>query len=196
MLFYLTTVGFAGFLMDDRPPTPSEGEMSFEVRAGYANWCQGDYLCRNTILMSLDERLYNVFKVHKTSKEVWETLDLKYQVDKTNTTKYVVAKWLDYKMVDSRPVMDQVEEFQTLSHEVQAEGMPLADALLVAIIIEKLPPSWKSFQNLLKHERSEMSVATLVSKLQMEDHVRSRDQKGKAPMDAKANLTEKGGPSN
>ena len=47
-------------------------------------------------------------------------------------------------------------------HEIQAEGMALNEAFLVAVIIEKLSNGWKDVKNYLKHKRKEMSVEELV----------------------------------
>ncbi|PKI57989.1 hypothetical protein CRG98_021620 [Punica granatum] len=59
------------------------------------------------------------------------------------------------------------EEFQVLLHEIQAEGMALSESFQVAVVIEKLPPSWKDFKNYLKHKRKEMTIEDLVVKLRI-----------------------------
>lgn len=76
-----------------------------------------------------------------------------YCIEDAGTKKFVVAKFLDYKMIDSQPVIDQVEELQLIVHDVHAEGMVLPDAFTGASMIEKLPPCWKDFNSYLKHER-------------------------------------------
>ena len=103
---------------------------------------------------------------------------------------------MNYKMIDSRPVMDQVQEFQMIIHGLVAEGMSLPDNFVRCILIEKLPPSWKDFKHYLKHKRKRMSLVDLIVKLRLEADVRKSNQKTKGPMDAKANLLERGGPSN
>ncbi|GJW75143.1 pol polyprotein [Tanacetum coccineum] len=76
------------------------------------------------------------------------------------------ARFLDYKMVDSKSVVSQV---QVLLHDIHAEGMTLSETFQVAAIIEKLPPSWVEFKNYLKHKRKEMSVEDLVVRLRIEE---------------------------
>ncbi|XP_042018986.1 uncharacterized protein LOC121766813 [Salvia splendens] len=110
MLFYLTTLGVANFLTEDAPVV-SEEETDFHVR--------------NVYVRCLASRT-------KTSKELWEALDKKYRVEDAGTKKYVVAKFLDYKMVDSRPVVAQAKELQIIIHDVHAEGMVLPDQFIIA----------------------------------------------------------------
>ncbi|XP_042051437.1 uncharacterized protein LOC121796710 [Salvia splendens] len=142
MLFYLTTLGVANFLKEDAPTVPKE-ETDFNVRAAYDVWHQGDFLCKNYILNGLEDSLYSIFAGAKTSKVLWEALDKKYRVENAGTKKYVVAKFLDYEMVDSRSVVAQAEELQIIVHDVQAEGMALPDQFIVSSMIEKLHP-WKA----------------------------------------------------
>ena len=130
---------------------------------------------------------------------MWESLEKKYSIDNAACTEHiVVSKFTDYKMINSRPVMEQVQEFQMIIHGLVAEGMILPDNFVRCILIEKLPPSWKEFKHYLKHKRKKMSLEDLILKLRIEADVRKIDQKANDfnPLDAKANLLERGGPSN
>ncbi|GKG47073.1 hypothetical protein Tco_0504270, partial [Tanacetum coccineum] len=89
---------------------------------------------------------------------LWESLERKYKTKNAGTKKFVVAHFLDYKMVDSKNVITYVQDLQVLMHEIHAKGMTVNETFQVAAIIEKLPPSWVDFKNYLKHKRKEMSV--------------------------------------
>ena len=67
--------------------------------------------------------------------------------------KFSVSRFLDFKMVNSKTVLSQVQELQIILAEIHAEGMSLSETFQVALIIEKLPPGWKEFKNYLKHKR-------------------------------------------
>ncbi|XP_042059345.1 uncharacterized protein LOC121803814 [Salvia splendens] len=175
MLLYLTTLGVVNFLTEDEPPESSDQETNIEVMANYDSWRRGDYLFVNT------------------SRQVWENLDRKYCSDNAGNKKFVTAKFLDYKMVDTRPVMEQVQEFQMIIHELAAEGMALPDNFTTGTTIEKLPPSWRDFKSYLKHKRKEMTFEDLIVKVRIEADVRKNDQKAKGTLDAKANLLERAG---
>ena len=68
-------------------------------------------------------------------------MEKKYKTKDAGTKKFIVGKLLDYKMVDSKTVLSQVQELQVILHEIHAEGMSVSESFQVAAIIEKLPPS-------------------------------------------------------
>nr|GEU72512.1 Pol polyprotein [Tanacetum cinerariifolium] len=92
-----------------------------------------------------------------------------YTLEDAGTKKFVVARFLDYKMVDSKNVISQVQDLQVLIHNIHAEGMTLSENFQAAAIIEKLPPSWVDFKNYLKHKQKDMSVEDLVVRLRIEE---------------------------
>ena len=67
MMFYLTTLNLARFLIED-PLKANEGDrdslMAFDV------WKSSDYLCQNYVLNSLTDPLYNVYSMKKSTKEL------------------------------------------------------------------------------------------------------------------------------
>ncbi|GJX26750.1 pol polyprotein [Tanacetum coccineum] len=67
-----------------------------------------------------------------TAKELWESLERKYKTEDAGTKKFVVARFLDYKMVDSKSVVSQVQDLQVLLHDIHAEGMTLSETFQVA----------------------------------------------------------------
>ena len=83
--------------------------------------------------------------------------------------KFIVAKFLDFKMIDSKTVVTQVQELQVIIHDLLAEGLIVNDAFQVAAIIEKLPPLWKDFKNYLKHKHKEMTIEDLIVRLRIEE---------------------------
>lgn len=107
--------------------------------------------------------------------------------------KYIISRFLDYKMVDSKTVLSQVEEFQLILHEMNAENLFVGETLQVGCIIEKLPPSWKDFKNYLKHKRKEMDLEGLIVRLRVEEDNRVSDKKSVASsMEFKAHVVEAG----
>ncbi|GKF74139.1 hypothetical protein Tco_0220471, partial [Tanacetum coccineum] len=66
-----------------------------------------------------------------------------------------------YKMVDSKSMVNQVQDLQVLLHDIHAERMTLSETFKVVAIIEKLPQSRVEFKNYLKHKRKKMSVEEL-----------------------------------
>ena len=192
MLFYLTTLNLAYFLQEDAP-TLKENETDRQAIATVEAWKHADFLCRNYLLNGLNNTLYNVYCAFNTVRELWESLDKKYKTEDAGLKKFVVGKFLDYKMLDSKTVINQVQDLQVILHDIHAEGMSLSESFQVASIIEKLPPLWKVFKNYLKHKRKEMRLEDLIVRLRIEEDNRASEKKaGKGIMESKANVVKQG----
>ncbi|XXG67135.1 hypothetical protein AAC387_Pa06g0549 [Persea americana] len=107
MLFYLTTLNLARFLHEEAYAL-KEGKTNKEVVAAVEAWKNADFLCQNYILNRLDNTLYNMYCSLKTVKELWDSLDKKYKTEDAGMKKFVVGRFLDYKMIDSKAVINQV----------------------------------------------------------------------------------------
>ena len=143
MLFYLTTLNLAHFLQEDAPSL-KENETNKQVVVVVEAWKHADFLCRNYILNGLDNTLYNVYCAFNTARELWESLDKKYKTEDAGLKKFVVGKFLDYKLLDSKIVISQVQDLQVILHDIHAEGMSLSESFQVAAIIENFHPYGKN----------------------------------------------------
>ncbi|KAL0283899.1 UNVERIFIED_CONTAM: hypothetical protein Sangu_2860300 [Sesamum angustifolium] len=108
MLFYLATLNLAR-LLSEEAPVVSEGETDTQNRVVMNSWEHGDFLCKNYILNYLSDTLYNVYSLAKTARALWESLKKKYKTEDADLKKFIVRK-----LVDSKTVMNQVEEFQII----------------------------------------------------------------------------------
>ena len=93
-------------------------------------------------------------------------------------------------MVDSRPLMEQVEELTNLLHEIHAEGMRICETFQVACVIEKLPLGWTDFKNYLKLKRKWMSLEDLIVRLRIESTNRRQIGVGVQILEPNANMVE------
>ncbi|GJV60868.1 hypothetical protein Tco_1466968 [Tanacetum coccineum] len=73
---------------------------------------------------------------------------------------------------DDKSVEAQYHEIQKVAHEIISEGMSLDEQFQVAVIIDKLPPSWKDFKNVLRHKTKEFSLETMITRLRVEEEAR------------------------
>ena len=83
--------------------------------------------------------------------------------------KFIVGKFLDYKMLDSNTIISQPQDLQIILHDIHVKGMSLSDSFQVAAINEKLPPTWKDFKNYFKYKRKEMNLEKLIVRLRIEE---------------------------
>nr|XP_048330637.1 uncharacterized protein LOC125422606 [Ziziphus jujuba var. spinosa] len=160
MIFYLTTLGLAKYLTEDALSSNEESDR--ETLMAVDAWNNFDYLYQNYILNDLSDALYGVYCGTKLTKELWETLDRKYKIKNAGSGKVIT--------------------------EMLAERM-IMNALQVACMIEKLPPSWSNLRNYLKHKRKKMDMETFIGKLRIEDDNRKSNKRAsKARL--KANVVE------
>ncbi|KZV14757.1 hypothetical protein F511_40092 [Dorcoceras hygrometricum] len=182
MLFYLTKLSVSWFLTEE-PLVVTDDDIDTQRWTAIDAWNHSDFLCRNYILNSLDDVLYGIYCFVKTAKELWNSLEKKYKT------------FLDYRMVDAKFVMSQVQEIQIIIHDLLAEGMEINEPFQVVAIIEKLPSMWRYFKNYLKYKRKELKLKELIVRLRIEEDSRTSDAKAyKKAMEAKEkeSLTESG----
>ncbi|KAK3024054.1 hypothetical protein RJ639_042965 [Escallonia herrerae] len=98
MLFYLTTLNLARFLQEDAPDLGENPNR--QTVAAMDAWKHSDFLCKNYILNGLDNALYNVYSPMVNAKALWESLERKYKTEDAGSKKFVVGKFLDFKMVE------------------------------------------------------------------------------------------------
>lgn len=72
--------------------------------------------------------------------------------------------------MDYKTVMSHVQDLQITLLAIYAERMDLSENFQVAIIIEKLPSTWKGFKSYLQHKRKEMNLEDLIIKIQVEEN--------------------------
>lgn len=175
MLFFLTVRKVNSALTVDKPVLP---ENPTDAQQKDLNtWTDNDFMCKNFILNGLSDDLYDYYSTKSTAKEVWEALQKKYDTEEAGTKKYVVSRYLKYVMADDKSVEAQSHELQKIAHEIISEGMTLDEQFQVAVMIDKLPPSWKDFKNILGHKTKEFSLESLITRLRIEEESRKQDQK-------------------
>nr|GEV15982.1 zinc finger, CCHC-type [Tanacetum cinerariifolium] len=75
-----------------------------------AKWDNNDYVCRGLILNGMPDSLFDVYQNVETYKELWDTLEAKYMGEDASSKKFLVSNFTNYKMTDSRPVLEQYNE--------------------------------------------------------------------------------------
>ncbi|GKA36968.1 zinc finger, CCHC-type containing protein [Tanacetum coccineum] len=75
-----------------------------------AKWDNDDYVCRGLILNGMSDSLFDVYQNVESFKELWDSLKAKYMADDASSKKFLVSNFTNYKMTDSRPVLEQYNE--------------------------------------------------------------------------------------
>ncbi|KAL0406670.1 UNVERIFIED_CONTAM: hypothetical protein Slati_3980900 [Sesamum latifolium] len=77
---------------------------------------------RGHLLNHMNNSLFDLFVNYRSAKDVCAR-------DDAGRKKYVVGKWLQFQMVDEKPIMDQIHEYENLVADVLSEGMKMCEIL-------------------------------------------------------------------
>nr|GEV54073.1 zinc finger, CCHC-type [Tanacetum cinerariifolium] len=89
-----------------------------------ANWDNNDYVCRGLILNGMFDSLFYIYQNVETSKELLDTLEAKYMTENASSKKFLVSNFTNYKMTDSRPVLEQYNELLGIVKRAQDNDKP------------------------------------------------------------------------
>nr|GEW98156.1 zinc finger, CCHC-type [Tanacetum cinerariifolium] len=140
-----------------------------------AKWDNDDYVCGGLILNGMSDSLFDIYQNVETSKELWDTLEAKYMAEDVSSKKFLVCNFTNYKMTDSRPVLEQYNELFGILGRFTQHKMNMDESIQVSCIIDKLPPSWKDFKHTLKHLKEELTLVELGSHLHIEESLRVQE---------------------
>ncbi|KAB2597268.1 hypothetical protein D8674_000188 [Pyrus ussuriensis x Pyrus communis] len=106
-LDFMTPMNLAHVVKEEAPKS-NENPMMKETIMAIEAWNHSKFCCRNHILNSLEDNLYDVYSLCNTVKELWESLEKKYKINDACSKKFVIGnKYLKYTIVDSKSVVTQ-----------------------------------------------------------------------------------------
>ncbi|GJZ13450.1 zinc finger, CCHC-type containing protein [Tanacetum coccineum] len=140
-----------------------------------AKWDNDDYVCRGLILNGMSGPLFDIYQNVESFKELWDSLEAKYMAEDASSKKFLVSNFINYKMIDSRLVLEQYNELHGILGRFTQHKMNIDEAIQVSCIIDKLPPSWKDFKHTLKHKKEELTLVELGSSLRIEESLGVQD---------------------
>ncbi|GJR39587.1 zinc finger, CCHC-type containing protein [Tanacetum coccineum] len=140
--------------------------------------------------------MFDIYQNVEFVKELWDSLESKYMPEDASSKKFLVSKFNNYKMVDSRPVMKQFNELLRIIGQYTQHDLKMDDSIYVSSVIDKLPPSWKDFKHSLKHGKDDLSLVQLDSHFHIEESLRAQESdkgKGKEVAGPSVIMMEEGG---
>ncbi|CAM8956477.1 unnamed protein product [Rhodiola kirilowii] len=173
MHFLLTTLKVVHVLSTPIPVVNDDAPI--DAIRKRSKWENDDYICRGHILNGMSDLLFDLYQNVEFAKELWDALEAKYMQEDALSKKFLMSNFNSYKMVDSRPVMEQFNELTRILGQFTQYGMKMDDAISVSSIIDKLPPSWKDFKRTLKHKKEEMSLEELGGELCVKESIRMQE---------------------
>nr|GEY39352.1 zinc finger, CCHC-type [Tanacetum cinerariifolium] len=101
--------------------------------------------------------------------------EAKYMAEDASSKKFFVSNFTNYKMTDSRPVLEQYNELLKMLRRFTQHKMNMDESIQVSCIIDKLPPLWKDFKHTLKHMKEELTLVELCIYLHIEESLGVQD---------------------
>jgi hypothetical protein len=105
MHFLLSSMNVVYVLTTAIPEDYGEDATMEQMRAR-SKWENDDYVCKGLILNGMSDSLFDIYQNVETSQELWDSLEAKYMAEDASSKKFLVSNFNNYKMVDSRPVME------------------------------------------------------------------------------------------
>ncbi|GJY88177.1 hypothetical protein Tco_0502805 [Tanacetum coccineum] len=164
MHFLLSSMSVV-YLLTTLIPEDGGDDATVEQIKKRAKWDNDDYVCRGLILNNMSDSLFDIYQNVESSKELWDSLEAKYMVEDASSKKFLVSNFTNYKMTDSRPVMEQYNELLGILERFTQHKINMDEAIQVSCIIDKLTPSWKDFKHTLKHLNEKLTLVELGSHL-------------------------------
>ncbi|OIT31437.1 hypothetical protein A4A49_62252, partial [Nicotiana attenuata] len=89
-------------------------EDSEDVKAKRNKREDDELLYRGHILNTLTDRLYDRYQNLTSPREIWMALQTTYENEKRGIDKSLSLQYFEFKMVDTKPIMDQIHELKIL----------------------------------------------------------------------------------
>ncbi|KAK4404477.1 Retrovirus-related Pol polyprotein from transposon TNT 1-94 [Sesamum angolense] len=146
---------------------------------------------RGHLLNHMNNSLFDLFVNYRSAKDIWTTLETRYGGDDAGRKKYFVGKWLQFQMIDEKPIMDQIHEYENLVADVLSEGMKMCEILQTNVLLAKFPSTWSEYRNHLKHKKRDLTLQGLIDHMRTEEANRLKDKETSlSSLSIKANLVE------
>ncbi|GKA04289.1 zinc finger, CCHC-type containing protein [Tanacetum coccineum] len=123
----------------------------------------------------MSDPLFDIYQNIESFKELWDSLEAKYMAEDASSNKFLVSNFTNYKMTDSRPVLEQYNELLGILGRFTQHKMNMDESIQVSCIIDKLPPSWKDSKHTLKHLNEELTLVELGSHLHIKESLKVQD---------------------
>ncbi|GJT27307.1 zinc finger, CCHC-type containing protein [Tanacetum coccineum] len=102
-------------------PIPEDGgdDATVEQIRKRAKWDNDDYVCRGLILNGMSDSLFDIYQNVESSLELWDSLEAKYIAEDASSKKILVSNFTNYKMTDSRPVLEEYNKLLDFKHTLK-----------------------------------------------------------------------------
>jgi hypothetical protein len=106
------------YVLTTPKPIAHENETIADTRARM-KWEQEDYICKGHICNAMVDSLFDIYQSKSKAKDILDTLEAKYLLEDATSKKFFAYKFMNYIMVDVKPI---VEQFNKILHILSQFG--------------------------------------------------------------------------
>ncbi|GKF63156.1 hypothetical protein Tco_0186604, partial [Tanacetum coccineum] len=77
----------------------------------------------------MSNSLFDIYQNVESSKELWNSLEAKYMAEDASSKKFLVSNFINYKMTDSRPVLEQYDKLLGILGRFTQHKMNMDEAI-------------------------------------------------------------------
>lgn len=116
----------------------------------------------------LFNRVYNIYTDSQLARDIWKTLKFKFHVMEEGTKRFYISKYFDFKMLDSKPLLEEVYKLQVFINKLRVMKIDIPEDFQVGVIITKLPSSLKFYMKKLLQDSEDFSLEKIQEHFQIE----------------------------
>ena len=129
-IFYQLTIAKVAYVLST--PYPQDEVTNGEYSEQQKKWIEDDYVSRFTILNAMTNSLFNVFHKFATSLELWNAIQRRYVNEDTGNKSFLINKYVEFKMDDSKPIIEQVNTLNDIATECADAGESFSENFQVS----------------------------------------------------------------
>ncbi|GJY44990.1 hypothetical protein Tco_0433203 [Tanacetum coccineum] len=116
------------------PIPEDDDDTTVEQLRKRAKWNNDDYVYRGLILNGMFDPLFDIYQSVESFKELWDSLEAKHMIEDASSKKFLVSKFTNYKMTNSRPVMEQYNKLLGILGRFTQHKMNIDDAIQLTLV--------------------------------------------------------------
>ncbi|GJU61145.1 hypothetical protein Tco_1238911 [Tanacetum coccineum] len=140
-------------------------------------WENDDYVCKGLILNGMPDPLFDIYQNFKSSKELWDSFKAKYMAKDASSKKFLISNFTNYKMTNSRPVMEQYNELLGILGRFTQHKINMDEVIQLGSHL-RIEESLRA-QDSDKPKRNNVAGPLVVNMLENNNSFRYNDNKGK-----------------